>query len=364
MSQEQKKAWLTVALSPGIGPATFFKMLKQYGCMQYFLEKQSMNSKHSENIHSQITQKRVTEALLWENFSEDNHIILWNDPEYPNLLKHICRPPPVLFGKGNHTILKKEMVAIVGGRQASQQGLDTARQFSKKLADYGLCIVSGLAHGIDAAAHEGACESNHLSTTIAVMGTGIDRIYPSAHRNLAHKIVTSGGLLLSEFPLGSKPIKEHFPQRNRIIAGLSKACLVVEAGLKSGSLGTAYASLEANREVMAIPGSILSPYSKGCHELIKQGALLIEQPEEILKALNIRHQSLPSEQQKVPLNLFLDEPILDVMGYDMIELDQLATLSKLPITELMPKLMELELEGKIVHLSGNTYQRIALASCD
>ena len=252
--------------------------------------------------------------------------------EYPALLKRIDNPPPILYIKGNYTLLNDPQLAIIGSRNPTQSGTDNATSFARHLGKTGLCITSGLALGIDGSAHQGALLGN--APTIAVIATGIDRVYPAAHRDLAHKIVENGAIV-SEFPIGTQPKAENFPRRNRIISGLSYGTLVVEAALQSGSLITARLAMEQNREVFAIPSSIHNPLAKGCHQLIRQGAKLVETAEDILEEMasvidlnSLEHSDLGDQQNlSNPNNLNNEQKeseessaeyqtVLDKMGFD------------------------------------------------
>ena len=241
------------------------------------------------------------------------------DDDYPPQLAESGSPPPLLFARGRRELLAHPMLAIVGSRAATPQGRQNAESFASELAEHGYCIVSGMASGIDAAAHHGAL--TQPASTIAVVGTGIDRVYPAGNRQLAHRIAEEG-LILSEFALGMGPLAGHFPRRNRIIAGLSRGCLVAEANTGSGSLITARLAMENNREVMAIPGSIHNPQSRGCHRLIKDGAKLVETVDDVLDEVG-RLQRQPPRAQ--PAVVAAESPLLEAMGFDPISIDALST---------------------------------------
>jgi DNA processing protein len=263
----------------------------------------------------------------------------------------------VLYAIGQLHWLNHPSIAMVGSRNATPQGERNAENFAENLCDEGLCVVSGMALGIDGAAHRGALKSN--GATIAVVGTGLDIVYPAKHRELAHQIAERG-LILSEFPLGTPSKAKNFPQRNRIISGLSLGCLVVEANIDSGSMITARLATEQNREVFAIPGSIHSPVSKGCHYLIKQGAKLVENSTDILEEL----KHLVPNYQPLNVQLMKDESrleestLLAAMGYDGISFESLLKISGLTIETLSSMLMVLELESKVTILAGGDYQRL------
>ena len=251
-------------------------------------------------------------------------------------------------------------LAIVGSRNPTPQGEVNAREFAQTLAGAGLCVVSGLALGVDGAAHEGALRAG--GNTIAVVGTGLDRVYPKKHLGLAHRIAQQG-LLISEFPLGTPPLNANFPKRNRIISGLSQGVLVVEAALKSGSLITARLASEQGKDVFAIPGSIHSPQSRGCHWLIKQGAKLVETAQDVLEELRIASFSLPEslpgatdDTDEAPAT---DGAFMAALGFDVVSLDALQARTGLATPALQARLLELELDGQLARLPGGLFQRLS-----
>ena len=288
-ARETSAQWLRLVLTPGIGPATARRLLGAFGLPEEIFA--AGHAKLSAALDGPRAQAllgadperdaAVKSALDWAE-AEGHHLLAFDDPRYPPRLLEISDPPPVLFVHGNPDALARPSLAIVGSRHASQSGLGHARDFARALGDAGLTIVSGLAQGIDAAAHRGALDTQ--AGTVAVMGTGIDLVYPTGHRALAEAIA-SNGALVSELPLGAPVLRSNFPRRNRLIAGLTLATLVVEAARQSGSLITARQATEAGRDVMAIPGSIHSPLSKGCHQLIRDGAKLVESAEDVLVEL-------------------------------------------------------------------------------
>lgn len=308
------------------------------------------------------------------------HCLLFDDPLYPRLLREIPKPPPVLFVRGNPHCLSLPQLAIVGSRSPSGGGNENAERFAAYLAGCGLAITSGLALGIDAAAHRGALSAGGM--TIAVMGTGIDRVYPSRHHQLAQAIVDGGGALVSEFPLGTSSHASHFPQRNRIISGLSGGTLVVEAAVQSGSLITASYALQHNREVFAIPGSIHNPLARGCHQLIRQGATLVEKAQDIVDQLagliSYKRQELndalgqddlfaqapakarsPAVQPaapQIPVLSAQEQLLLQALGYDPLPLDLLAERMGEAVGALSATLIGLEIKG-LVQQIGASYQR-------
>lgn len=308
-------------------------------------------------------QTRVEESLAWGEESNQAWLLL-GDKDYPKTLAEISEPPIVLGVRGSIELLSDPQIAIVGSRHASKQGMETAKDFAKHLSQKGLAITSGLALGIDTAAHQGALEG--IGKTVAVVATGLDRIYPAANQVLGHQIAEEGAMI-SEFPLGTKPLNYNFPRRNRIISGLSLGTLVVEAALKSGSLITARTALEQDREVFAVPGSIHNPQAKGCHQLIKQGAKLVESGQDVLEELSTNLQStlnlfdIQSAVDKKPIPQVKNQSqgkLLEWIGYDAIGLDELVVLSKMPVSSLQGELMLLELSGEIEALSAARWRRI------
>ncbi len=271
--------WICLQQITGLGGQDICKLLSRFGSPEniFAASHQDLKQLVSEALTSLIKQGPDLETaklgLEWLAI-DNNHLITLADEHYPQALLEIPDPPPILYAKGDLSCLTKSAIAIVGSRNASVQGEKNAEEFAYALSEQGWCIISGMALGIDGAAHRGALKNKH-GRTIAVVGTGLDIVYPSKHRELAHNIVAQG-LVISEFAIGTPSHPENFPRRNRIISGLSLGCLVVEANTHSGSLITAKCALEQGREVFAIPGSIHSPMSKGCHALIKQGAKLVD----------------------------------------------------------------------------------------
>jgi len=287
-------------------------------------------------------------------------ILLYTDPEYPPLLRETAAAPAVLYVLGSLGALSSPQLAMVGSRSPTAAGRATAREFAAWFARAGITVTSGLAFGIDAASHEGALAGGGL--TVAVLGSGLDRIYPAEHSALAARIAHAGALV-SEFPPRTGPLRSHFPRRNRIIAGLSLGTLVVEAARKSGSLTTAQFAAEAGREVFAIPGSIHSPVSHGCHQLIKSGAKLVEEAADVLTELKI---SVPKEQLTASVagaadGVALDkeyEMLLDALGFAPATIDALVARTSLPSESVASMLLILELEGRVASLPGGRYGRI------
>ena len=283
-----------------------------------------------------------------------NQVVTLADAEYPQALLNGTDPPILLYVKGRAELLNQPALAIVGSRNATRQGEIDAGAFAGTLAEVGLTIISGLALGIDAAAHRGALAGK--GSTIAVVGTGADRIYPAANEQLAREIAGNGAIV-SEFPLGTPPLAANFPRRNRLIAGLSRGCLVVEAAERSGSLITARLAAEAGQEVFAIPGSIHSPLAKGCHKLIKQGAKLVESAQDILDELRWESVVAPPVSRRLPEDP-LAVRVLEELGYNPCDLDTLTGRCGLTAEQVLSLLLPLELDGHVVQLPGGRYQRL------
>ncbi|QBZ82162.1 DNA processing protein DprA [Hydrogenovibrio crunogenus] len=330
---------------------------------------QLLTPKQLERLFDPGNDVLISEAVTWSHQPEQT-ILTLEDASYPELLKRISDPPILLYVRGDVSLLSEPQLAIVGSRNASKQGRLTAMDFAQYLASVGLTITSGLASGIDKAAHDGALQAEASNsdgmqgTTVAVVATGLDRVYPAANRELARQIAQNGALV-SEYPLGTKPMAHFFPQRNRIISGLSVGTLVVEAALKSGSLITARTAVEQDREVFAVPGSINNPQAKGCHQLIRQGAKLVESGQDILEELSAILQlslNAPSNAQEAPYNEKNkeEEPgnLLRYIEFDPIGLDELAVLSKLPVSDIQSQLLMLELDGRIEALSAGRWRRL------
>ena len=350
------KAWLALSLTRGLGGESARLLLKEFGSPDAVFAasigslKSAVKADIAAEIKKGIADEAIAPALAW--FEEPgNHIVTLADSDYPQALLNIPDPPLLLYVKGRLDLLNRSALAIVGSRSATPQGMHNADAFAKSLSDAGLCIISGLAHGIDASAHGGALRG--AGSSIAIVGTGLDKVYPAANRDLAHALAQQG-TLVSEFPLGTPPLAANFPRRNRLISGMSLGCLVVEASLQSGSLITARLALEQGREVFAIPGSIHAPQSKGCHALLKQGAKLVETAQDILEELG--GQLVVTAQ---PASSGGSAPaLLDRLGYDPVDVDTLCERSGLTIAELSAMLLTLELEGRISALPGGLYQRI------
>lgn len=366
----EKTLWISLSTVHGLGAQTFCLLLKTFGNPANIYAattkqlKEVVSDKIASAIGQGVNEQAIAEASQWLSHA-NNHLVTLADPHYPKALLEIADPPPFLYAKGNLTLLNQASIAIVGSRSASVQGEKNAEAFAHDLCGYAICIVSGLALGIDAAAHRGALKAN--GATIAVVGTGLDIVYPAKHRDLAHQIVERG-LIISEFSLGTPSKPQNFPKRNRIISGLSLGCLVVEANLQSGSQITARMAAEQGREVFAIPGSIHSPMSKGCHQLIKQGAKLVDCLQDIVEDLGLSNLALNnttlnhvastndvSNASNKPSSA--ESSLLFIMGFEPITLENLVRLSHLTVSEVSSMLMLLELEGRVASLAGGQYQK-------
>lgn len=367
---EELAAWVRLMDIEGVGPQTARELLGRFGMPSeifgagFSALQKCLPEKVAYALCAPTTdelQARIDRTLTWAA-QPDNHVLTLADDDYPQSLLTIADPPPVLYAKGKLSLLTRPAIAIVGSRNATKQGLENAERFAQALSAAGLTVISGMALGIDASAHQGALlqavAARGSGSTVAVTGTGLDLVYPARHRDLAHKIA-GAGCLLSEYPLGTPAIASNFPRRNRIISGLSLGVLVVEAATQSGSLITARSALEQGREVFAIPGSIHSPLSKGCHLLIRQGAKLVESAQDILEELRWDSGSLPA-LAPVPAaqSASLSDALLQAAGYDPVSVDQLVQRSKLSAAEVQGGLLTLELDGKIELLPGGQYRRL------
>lgn len=348
-------AWIRLTSIPDVGTETQRRLLKDLGPPENILAagygslRASVGDLAAQRIVSHDAASDVETALAWAQ-EAGNHIVTLADADYPQALLAGVDPPILLYVKGRLELLNQPSLAIVGARSATKQGEANARAFAAALSQAGLTIVSGLALGIDAAAHRGALEGG--ASTVAVIGTGADRIYPAGNAALARTIAEQGAIV-SEFALGTPPLTYNFPRRNRIIAGMSRGCLVVEAAERSGSLITARLAAESGNEVFAIPGSIHSPLSKGCHKLIKQGAKLVDNAADVLEEL--KWEAAVASRPDAPA---CDDPVLTALGHDPCDLDTLCQRTGMPADGLLAKLLPLELEGHIAQLPGGRYQRL------
>ena len=349
--------WLRLALVPGVSPRAQRALLDEYKTPQAVLAaplvqvEACVGPDAAQALARGPLEGLVERTRRWSEHP-DHHIIALADPRYPKSLLAITDPPPVLYAHGRVELLEAPSIAVVGSRNATAQGQRDAQAFAHALSSVGLCIVSGMALGIDAAAHRGGLAS--VGSSIAVLGTGIDVVYPRGNFALAHAL-SAKGCLLSEFPLGTPSVPGNFPRRNRLISGLARGVLVVEAGKPSGSLITARYALEQGREVFAIPGSIHSALSKGCHDLLKQGATLVEHADDILAELRWPARLAPPAEpsQPEPTDAFLES-----MGFAPTSPDQIAQRTGIAAGSVAAQLALLEIEGRIAALPGGLFQRL------
>jgi DNA processing protein len=371
-------AWLTLMRAPGLGAATLRGLIERFGTGRKALHG-ILSSPATSGVAQpalaalrQPDENLLATDLAWLQQPE-HHFIGWDSEDYPALLRRIPSPPAGLFVNGNADVLWTPQVAIVGSRSSSESGLSTARSFAKALVQAGFAITSGLADGIDGAAHASALDAG--GTTLAVLGTGVDLVYPRKHHELARRIAAHGAVV-SEFLPGTPGRAENFPRRNRIIAGLSLGTLVIEASVQSGSLITARLAAEQGREVFAIPGSIHNPLARGCHQLIRQGAKLVETADEVVEELGALAQSLSDalrsrlspranpdtpSSSAMPADPHAHDPdyarLLAALGHETQSLDILSERSGLTVAALSSMLLLLELEGIVVAARGGMYAR-------
>ena len=379
MDGEELADWLRLTSTPGIGDITARKLLSAFGLPGDVLAQsrtalqQVVSPAQAAALHTRPPRldDAVAQTSRW--LAAEDHggaavhrIVTLGDPGYPAGLLEMADPPLMLhlIGPAAFDLTQlADSIAMVGSRNPTPQGEANAREFARAFGDLGIPVVSGLALGVDGAAHQGALDAVGTRTdvlaTVAVVGTGLDRIYPARHHALAHRI-SAHGLIVSEFPLGTPPLNQNFPKRNRIIAGLSRGTLVVEAALQSGSLITARLAVEQGREVFAIPGSIHSPQARGCHALIRQGAKLVESVGDVLEELR------PGTRASVAGAATAEDPdetgdttLLQRLGFDPVGLDALCARTGQPAAALQAELLGLELDGRIARLPGGLFQRIA-----
>ncbi|WP_374695106.1 DNA-processing protein DprA [Snodgrassella alvi] len=391
MDTQERLAWIELALTPFVGAETFLRIIKYFGSAQNALSASAAevtpffhHQQASKYWHSKIAKQATEGALEWEQAHSDARLLLLVDNDFPAMLTNGLTPPPLLFVRGDSQCLHQPALSIVGSRHATPQAMRITRDFAAALAQKGVTIISGMASGADTAAHQGALQA--MGTTVAVWGTGIDRVYPARNKNLATQIAAHG-CIISEFPLATRPSPGNFPRRNRLIAALSQGTLVVEAATESGSLITARLAGEMGREVMAIPGSIDNPLSKGCHALIKQGAKLVENLEDILQECprllqkkdlqsysnrphlqtdDVSKSSTNTDSSEDSLSVHspdcilnpMEQQVLDGLGYGIMHPDMLVTALGMAATDVYAHLVTLELGGWITTLPGGCYQRI------
>ena len=356
----EPQAWLALDLIPGLGGEGLRRLLARFGAPSAVLAQSVSNLSQTvapavaRAIADGPSAQRLDASLKWLDV-ESNHLLTLADDDYPSQLLEIADPPPVLYLKGRRELLRRPGLAVVGSRNATPSGLQNAEAFARNLSEAGFTIISGMALGIDAAAHRGGLSA--AGGSIAVVGTGLDLIYPARNKALAHELAEKG-LIISEFSLGTPALAKNFPRRNRIISGLSRGVLVVEAALASGSLITARQAGEQGREVFAIPGSIHSPFSRGCHQLIKQGAKLVDEANDILIELHWGGAK-PADRAPEEQNETVEsDPVLTAMGFDPVSIDALLERLKLPTDQLVARVTELELDGAIASMPGGKYQRL------
>ncbi|SAK41533.1 DNA protecting protein DprA [Caballeronia hypogeia] len=383
---DELRAWLRLAHAKGLRPIALRTLLGAFGGPLEVLSEsfatlaQTADARAAEavlappsDIEGMPFDHYIEEALAWAS-EPGNHILTLADAAYPRALLTMPDPPPLLYAKGRLDLLQARAVAIVGSRNATPQGLEDARRFARALSDAGLAVVSGLALGIDASAHRGALEGG--GGTISVIGTGADLVYPAAHHTLAHEIARDGAIL-SEWPLGTPARSANFPQRNRLIAGLSGGVLVVEAAMRSGSLITARLAGEMGRDVFAMPGSVHAPLSQGCHRLIKQGAKLVETPEEVLEEFGFTSAQAVAAARRAkarpvsaswasasPADVAVAtvgpdaERVLAALGHAPATLEILAARTDLHGAALQCALLQLEMSGRVAALAGGRFTAI------
>lgn len=383
--REELTSWLRLLLTPGVGNTTARQLLAAFGLPAHIFEQSAaalqkvVSQRQALALLEQPADLEAQVQATWDWLlaaPDQHHIVTLGDPQYPASLLQIEDPPVLLYVIAAPEVWQNEWlasssehcVAIVGSRNPTPQGAQNARHFAQSLSQSGLCIVSGLALGVDGAAHEGALAVAGVApcSTIAVVGTGLDRVYPKQHHDLAHRIAQRG-ILISEFAIGTPPLNANFPKRNRIIAGLSRGTLVVEAALKSGSIITAQQTVEQGKEVFAIPGSIHSTQARGCHALIRQGAKLVESAQDILEELQLR----PAMSTTAKVRATLVEPeedfgseysaLIQALGFDPTGLDALQARTGLDTASLQAQLMALELMGRVARLPGGLFQRLIRA---
>lgn len=372
MQREELGAWLRLALTPGVGLASARRLLATFGLPpSIFGASAAALEQVVGAVQAQALQKEPegfaqqlddTERWLQEGTPGSRRILTLADPAFPPSLLAIEDPPLMLYLMGDARADLPPAIAIVGSRNPTPQGATNARRFGQAFARSGLTVVSGLALGIDAAAHEGALEgaAPDQLATVAVVGTGLDRVYPRQNLDLAHRIAERGWIV-SEYPLGTPPLAENFPRRNRLIAGLTRGTLVVEAALQSGSLITARVAAEQGKDVFAVPGSIHSPQARGCHALLKQGAKLVETAEDVMEELRWDAQAPTAGEPAGDPEPESPSALVSAMGFDPVGLDALIARTGIPAPELQAQLLELELAGSIARLPGGLYQRVGAA---
>ncbi|MES2248163.1 MAG: DNA-processing protein DprA [Pseudomonadota bacterium] len=379
MERAELAGWLRLSLTPGVGDGAARRLLAAFGLPDAIFAQPEATLGEVVSA-AQVAalkqppsglQAQVDQTWQWLHPADDNtggaitrRVVTLGDAGYPGSLLEMVDPPLMLYVLGAAAFDLTQLgrsLAVVGSRNPTPQGASHARAFARALGEAGLPVVSGLALGIDGAAHLGALDAAGdapVLATVAVVGTGLDRVYPARHRDLAHRI-TLQGLIVSELPLGTPPLTQNFPKRNRLIAGLARGTLVVEAALASGSLITARLTSEQGKEVFAIPGSIHSPQSRGCHALIRQGAKLVESVNDILEELPPLAPAARTVASDTP-SPAPEHPLLDALGFDPVSLDALSARTGWSAAQLQAKMLELELDGHVSRLPGGLFQRAAV----
>lgn len=360
IEREELGAWLRLAETPQVGPVAARRLLGAFGSPQGVFEASATALREVVSVAEAKALESPPESFAslldttctWLQEGDDRSVLVLGDSAYPPSLLETADPPLLLYVLGDAGFLRRPGIAIVGSRNPTPQGAANAEAFAAAFSQAGLTVVSGLALGIDGAAHKGGLAGP--GGTVAVVGTGLDRVYPKRHHELAHRI-SRNGALVSEYPLGMPPLPPNFPKRNRIIAGLASGTLVVEAALQSGSLITARMAVEMGREVFAIPGSIHSPQARGCHALIKQGAKLVDSAQDVLEELH--WLPAPPAAPTATSGETPQDPVLVAMGYDPVGLDALCARTGYAPAELSVRLLELELDGEVARLPGQLFQR-------
>jgi len=381
LERAELAGWLRLSLTPGIGDGAARRLLAAFGLPERIFTQPDAALREVVS-HAQAEalmqpppslQAQIDLTWQWLQAGDDKvsrRVVTLGDPGYPASLLEMADPPPMLYVLGAPAFDLTQLghsIAVVGSRNPTPQGATNARSFGRALGEAGLPVVSGLALGVDGAAHLGALDAagdEPRLATVAVVGTGLDRVYPARHRDLAHRI-TLQGLIVSELPLGTPPLTQNFPRRNRLIAGLARGTLVVEAALQSGSLITARLTSEQGKEVFAIPGSIHSPQSRGCHALIRQGAKLVESVSDILEELpplqapRVATASAPSSSDGANAASSPEDPLLEALGFEPVSLDALSARTGWGAAELQARMLGLELDGHVSRLPGGLFQRVA-----
>ena len=365
MQAAERAAWLRLIATPGLGPRTARQLLSTFGLPDAIFSASisALLRLLPEPLARLIAQSPTAEVQSaidateqWLAAASDHALLTLADSAYPQALLATIDPPPALFAIGRVELLNRPSIAIVGSRNATRQGSENAQLFARALAQAGVTVASGLALGIDAAAHRGALAADSDASTIAVVGTGVDVTYPASNRTLTTE-VRKRGVVISEFTLRTPALAHNFPRRNRIIAGMTRGTLVVEAALRSGSLITARLAAENGREVFAVPGSIHSPLAKGCHRLIRDGAKLVESAQDVLEEIGFARRSAAGVTE-TPLEPATHADVLSLLGHDPIDLERLVEQSGREPGELVGALLELELAQHVERLPGNRYQRL------